>query len=75
MDSFTANLAINCNLPAVILFAKAGDRLAYRAIVEAVIPATDGDLGTVVDTDVLSAARRLAARLDKAPATDQPLPV
>ena len=75
VDSFTANLAINCNLPAVILFAKAGDRLAYRAIVEAVIPATDGDLGTLVDTDVLSAAGRLAARLDKAPATDQPLPV
>ncbi|MEC7236809.1 MAG: hypothetical protein VXW17_02195, partial [Pseudomonadota bacterium] len=75
VDSFTANMAINCNLPAVILFAKAGDRLAYRAIVEAVIPATEGDLGTAKDADVLSAAGRLAARLDRAAAKDQPLPV
>ena len=75
VDSFTANLAMNCNLPAVILFAKSGDRLAYRSVVEAVIPETDGDLGTVIGADVLSAADRLAGRPDKAPTAYQPLPV
>lgn len=75
VDSFTANLAMNCNLPAVILFAKSGDRLAYRSAVEAVIPEADGNLGTVAGEDVLAASGRLAARPERTPAANHPLPV
>lgn len=31
VDSFTANLALNCNLPAIVLFAHARDILQYRS--------------------------------------------
>ena len=38
VDSFTANLAFNCNLPATVLFAKAGDKLRYKPAVFALFP-------------------------------------
>jgi len=62
VDSFTANLAMNCNLPAVILFAWERDRLAYRSVVEAVTPATGGDLATTAADDVIAAFSRLQVR-------------
>ena len=75
VDSFTANLAMNCNLAAVVLFAKSSDRLAYRSQVEAVIPALEGDLGTISGSDILTAAAQLGAGMAVATGTDQPLPV
>lgn len=75
VDSFTANLAMNCNLPAVVLFAKSSDRLAYRSQVEAVIPAVEGNLGTISGSDILTAVKQLGAGMAVATDTDQPLPV
>jgi ADP-heptose:LPS heptosyltransferase len=59
VDSFTANLAMNCNLPAVILFAWPRDRLTYRSRVEAVVPASGGDLATISKDQVITALSRL----------------
>lgn len=75
VDSFTANLAMNCNLPAVILFAKASDSLAYRSVVEAVIPGVNGDLGTITAKDILRSVNALPDGHSRRAATDQPLPV
>ena len=76
VDSFTANLAMNCNLPAVILFAWAHDRLAYRSTVEAVTPTSGGDLATTSVDGVVAAFSRLkAASQAKQEAQDQPLPL
>lgn len=47
VDSFTANLAMNCNLPAVILFAAQRDRLTYRSRVMPLAPTTRGDLTSI----------------------------
>ncbi len=38
VDSFTANLAFNCNLRATVLFAKAGDSLRYKPSVFPLFP-------------------------------------
>ncbi len=38
VDSFTANLAINCDLPALVLFNKKEDSLRYRPFVYALSP-------------------------------------
>ena len=43
VDSFTANLAFNCNLQATVLFAKAGDSLRYKPAVFPLFP--DGGKG------------------------------
>lgn len=40
VDSFTANLALNCDLPSVTLFAKETDQLSYRAVSYPVFPET-----------------------------------
>jgi len=76
VDSFTANLAMNCNLPAVILFAWARDRLAYRSQVEAVVPVTGGDLSTTPVDAIIAAFHRLQPD-EKTGAVDQdqPLPL
>tara|TARA_X000000950_G_scaffold285081_1_gene389871 strand:- start:510 stop:1622 length:1113 start_codon:yes stop_codon:yes gene_type:complete len=74
VDSFTANLAMNCNLPAVILFAWDRDRLAYRSVVEAVTPATGGDLATTPVDEIIAAFTRLKAS-GKARQGDQPQPL
>ena len=76
VDSFTANLAMNCNLPAVILFAWAHDRLAYRSKVEAVTPTCGGDLATTSVDEVIAALSRLkAASPAKQEEQDHPLPL
>ena len=38
VDSFTANLALNCDLPCVTLFAKQTDQLRYRSVCYPVYP-------------------------------------
>ena len=76
VDSFTANLAMNCNLPAVILFAWERDRLAYRSRVEAVTPAHGGDLATTPVDQVISGLARLKERGKTTRVEqDQPLPL
>ena len=74
MDSFTANLAMNCNLPAVILFASVGDSLSYRSLTKPVTPKQPGDLGTISSGDVLAAVGDLGPRRTAAPEA-HPLPV
>ena len=70
VDSFTANLAMNCNLPAVILFAAKRDRLAYRSRVAPLAPEIRGDLRSL-------GAASIAHSLDTmlASRATQPLPV
>ncbi|MEC7048586.1 MAG: hypothetical protein VXX06_00640 [Pseudomonadota bacterium] len=70
VDSFTANLAMNCNLPAVILFAAKRDRLAYRSRVVPLAPEIRGDLRSL-------GAASIAHSLDTmlASRATQPLPV
>ena len=76
VDSFTANLAMNCNLPAVILFTWQRDRLAYRSVVEAVTPTTAGDLATTRKSDVITAFSRLKkAAVATVADQDHPLPL
>ncbi|MGC6453050.1 MAG: glycosyltransferase family 9 protein [Candidatus Puniceispirillaceae bacterium] len=76
VDSFTANLAMNCNLPAVILFAWERDRLSYRSRVEAVLPATQGDLATTTADDVIAAFQRLQqGETSRQKDAAQPLPL
>ena len=74
VDSFTANLAMNCNLPAVILFASVGDSLSYRSVTKPVTPEQPGDLGTISSGDVLAAVGDLGPRRTAAPEA-HPLPV
>jgi len=60
VDSFTANLAMNCNLPAVILFAKTGDILRYRSRVEAIAAPIEGKIGSIETEAITSALMRLS---------------
>ena len=60
VDSFTANLAMNCNLPAVILFAKTGDILRYRSRVEAIVAPIEGKIGSIETEAITSALMRLS---------------
>ena len=74
VNSFTANLAMNCNLPAVILDANIWDRLSYRSVTESVTPEKPGDLGTISSGDVLAAVGVIEPRGKAAPEA-HPLPV
>ena len=71
VNSFTANLAMNCDLPSVVLYNKKTDFLNYRKNSLGVFPTRGTEMGSIKQADVAEAF----ARLDKAPATDQPLPV
>ena len=51
VDSFTANLALNCDLPAVILFNKASDSLTYRSRSYPLAPASDNPLDSLTEED------------------------
>ena len=52
VDSFTANLAFNCNLPATVLFAKAGDRLRYKPSVFPLFPDTGKGLDSISPDEI-----------------------
>jgi ADP-heptose:LPS heptosyltransferase len=56
VDSFTANLAFNCNLPATVLFAKAGDTLRYKPAVFPLYPDTGKALDSIAPDKILSTA-------------------
>ena len=70
VDSFTANLAMNCNLPAVILFAAQRDRLTYRSRVTPLAPTTRGNLPSIGTAAIAQALHTMLA--DRAV---HPLPV
>lgn len=59
VDSFTANLAMNCSLPAVIMFASERDRLTYRSTVSPVVASEAGNLGSISVDKVLTAFEKL----------------
>ena len=70
VDSFTANLAMNCNLPAVVLFAAKRDRLAYRSQVTPLAPENRGDFSSLGTRTIVQAIHGILP--DR---TGQPLPV
>ena len=70
VDSFTANLALNCNLPAVILFAAQRDRLTYRSTTVPLAPETRGELGSIGTAAIADALQSMLG--DSKP---HPLPV
>lgn len=47
VDSFTANLAFNCDLPALVLFAKDEDKLSYRPFTKGLAPVEENDLSSL----------------------------
>lgn len=51
VDSFTSNLALNCDLPAVILFNKSSDCLRYRGCSYPVAPAAGKTLDSLTEDD------------------------
>ena len=65
VDSFTANLALNCNLPAVVLFAKQGDILQYRSRITPIAAPIEGQIGSIAPDAIRAAFQGLY----------QPLPV
>lgn len=60
VDSFTANLALNCNLPALILFARESDILRYRSISQPVAAPEDGDISSVPTEKIIAAFDKLS---------------
>jgi ADP-heptose:LPS heptosyltransferase len=60
VDSFTANLALNCNLPALILFARESDILRYRSISEPVSAPDDGDISSIATDKIIAAFDKLS---------------
>ena len=53
VDSFTANLAFNCDLPATVLFAKAGDILRYKASVFPLFPDAGKELDSISSDEII----------------------
>lgn len=56
VDSFTANLALNCNLPATVLFAKAGDTLRYKPSVFPLYPEAEKDLNSIDPNKIVASS-------------------
>ena len=59
VDSFTANLAFNCNLPATVLFAKAGDRLRYKPAVFPLFPDAGKGLDSISPDDIIDQCAKM----------------
>ena len=53
VDSFTANLAFNCNLPATVLFAKARDSLRYKPAIFPMFPEAGKGLESIAPDDII----------------------
>ena len=52
VDSFTANLAFNCNLPATVLFAKKSDSLRYKPAIFPLFPVTGKGLDSISPDEI-----------------------
>ena len=59
VDSFTANLAFNCNLPATVLFAKAGDSLRYKSAVFPLFPDACKGLDSISSTKIIDQCAKM----------------
>ena len=59
VDSFTANLAFNCNLPATVLFAKASDRLRYKPAVFPLFPDAGKGLESISPDDIIDQCTKM----------------
>ena len=62
VDSFTANLALNCNLPAVILFAHDRDVLRYRDAVWPIVAPEAGIIGTIAHDNILTGVDKISQK-------------
>jgi len=65
VDSFTANLALNCNLPAVILFAHERDVLRYRDAVWPIVAPESGIIGTIAHDNIMTGVGRITQKWAK----------
>ena len=59
VDSFTANLAFNCNLPATVLFAKAGDSLRYKPATFPLFPDAGKGLDSISSDDIIDQCTKM----------------
>ena len=59
VDSFTANLAFNCNLPATVLFAKAGDRLSYKPAIFPLFPGAGKGLDSISSDEIIDQCAKM----------------
>ena len=65
VDSFTTNLAFNCNLPATVLFAKAGDALRYKPAISPLYPKTGQSLDSITPNQIVASVIRMLASYSK----------
>ncbi len=61
VDSFTANLAFNCNLPATVLFAKARDVLRYKPAITPLYPNNSNGLDSIAPDEIVAACKKTLA--------------
>ena len=59
VDSFTANLAFNCNLPATVLFAKAGDMLRYKPAIFPLFPNNGKGLDSISPDEIIDQCAKM----------------
>ena len=59
VDSFTSNLAFNCNLRATVLFAKASDRLLYKPAVFPLFPDTGKGLDSISPDEIINQCAKM----------------
>ena len=65
VDSFTANLAFNCNLPATVLFAKIGDTLRYKPFTFPLYPDTNKNLNSIEPEKIVATCIKMFKSLKK----------
>ena len=59
VNSFTANLAMNCDLPSVVLYNKEVDFLNYRGNSVGLFPKTGAEIASIGATDISDAVTRI----------------
>ena len=59
VDSFTANLAFNCNLPATVLFAKESDSLRYKPVIFPLFPVACKGLDSISPDEIVDQCAKM----------------
>ena len=59
VDSFTANLAFNCNLPATVIFAKASDSLRYKPDIFPLFPDACNGLDSISPNKIIDQCAKM----------------
>ena len=67
VDSFTANLAFNCNLPATVLFAKASDSLRYKPAIFPIFPDVGKELDGIASDDIIGQYTKMLQTYSRRP--------